>query len=89
MIKKEIYFNENYKNVYLYIYKNYNKSMAQILLVEDELNIASFIERGLKEFGHIVSVVYDGNTGWEKMQKETFDLMILDIIIPKINGIEL
>ena len=73
MIKKEIYFNENYKNVYLYIYKNYNKSMAQILLVEDELNIASFIERGLKEFGHIVSVVYDGNTGWEKMQKETFD----------------
>ena len=89
MIKKEIYFNENYKNVYLYIYKNYNKSMAQILLVEDELNIASFIERGLKEFGHIGSVVYDGNTGWEKMQKETFDLMILDIIIPKINGIEL
>ena len=38
--------------------------MAQILLVEDELNIASFIERGLKEFGHIVSVVHDGNSVW-------------------------
>ena len=35
--------------------------MAKIILVEDEINIASFIERGLREFGHEVSVVYDGN----------------------------
>lgn len=34
--------------------------MAKILLVEDEVNIASFIERGLKEFGHSVSVANDG-----------------------------
>ena len=33
--------------------------MAKIILVEDEINIASFIERGLREFGHEVSVVYD------------------------------
>ena len=33
--------------------------MAKILLVEDEVNIASFIERGLQEFGHEVSVAYD------------------------------
>ena len=39
--------------------------MAKIILVEDEINIASFIERGLREFGHEVSVVYDGNAGWE------------------------
>ena len=63
--------------------------MAQILLVEDEINIASFIDRGLKEFGHTVTVVYDGNAGWEKIQKETFDLIILDIIMPKMNGIDL
>ena len=56
--------------------------MAKIILVEDEINIASFIERGLREFGHEVSVVYDGNAGWELLQNESFDLLILDIIMP-------
>ena len=59
--------------------------MAKIILVEDEINIASFIERGLREFGHEVSVVYDGNAGWELLQNESFDLLILDIIMPDWN----
>ena len=63
--------------------------MAKILLVEDEINIASFIERGLKEFGHTVTVCHDGNAGWKILQDEPFDLLILDIIMPKINGLEL
>ena len=63
--------------------------MAKIILVEDEINIASFIERGLREFGHEVSVVYDGNAGWELLQNEAFDLLILDIIMPGMNGLEL
>lgn len=63
--------------------------MAKILLVEDEINIASFIERGLKEFGHTVTVCHDGNAGWKTLQDEPFDLLILDIIMPKINGLEL
>ena len=63
--------------------------MAKIILVEDEINIASFIERGLREFGHEVSVVYDGNAGWELLQNESFDLLILDIIMPGLNGLEL
>ncbi len=63
--------------------------MAKIILVEDEINIASFIERGLREFGHEVSVVYDGNAGWELLQNESFDLLILDIIMPDMNGLEL
>ena len=63
--------------------------MAKIILVEDEINIASFIERGLREFGHEVSVVYDGNAGWELLQNESFDLLILDIIMPGMNGVEL
>lgn len=60
--------------------------MAKILLVEDEVNIASFIERGLQEFGHEVSVAYDGMAGWELLQKENFQLLILDIIMPRLNG---
>ena len=63
--------------------------MAKIILVEDEINIASFNERGLREFGHEVSVVYDGNAGWELLQNESFDLLILDIIMPGMNGLEL
>lgn len=63
--------------------------MAKILLVEDEINIASFIERGLKEFGHSVTVCHDGDTGWKILQDEPFNLLILDIIMPKINGLEL
>ena len=62
--------------------------MAKILLVEDEINIASFIERGLKEFGHTVTVCHDGNAGWKILQDEPFDLLILDIIMPKINGLD-
>lgn len=44
--------------------------MAKILLAEDEVNIASFIERGLKEFGHSVTVCHDGNTGWRILQED-------------------
>ena len=64
-------------------------TMAKILLVEDEVNIASFIERGLREFGHEVYVAYDGAAGWEPTQKNDFQLLILDIIMPKMNGQQL
>lgn len=63
--------------------------MAKILLVEDEINIASFIERGLQEFGHKVRVANDGQAGWELVQQEDFQLLILDIIMPKMNGLQL
>lgn len=63
--------------------------MAKILLVEDEVNIASFIERGVLEFGHEVRVAYDGQAGWELVQQEDFELLILDIIMPKMNGLQL
>ncbi len=63
--------------------------MAKILLVEDEVNIASFIERGLKEFGHEVRVAYDGEAAWNLIQAEAFQFLILDIIMPKMNGLQL
>lgn len=63
--------------------------MAKIILVEDEINIASFIERGLREFGHEVTVAHEGNAGWELLQDEPFELLILDIIMPGMNGLEL
>ena len=62
---------------------------SRILLAEDEENIASFIERGLKESGYEVTVVPDGLAGWKQVQKEKFDLLILDIIMPCMDGIQL
>ena len=63
--------------------------MAKILLVEDEENIASFIERGLKEFGHDVCVAHDGATGWELAEKGDFRLLVLDVIMPGMDGLQL
>lgn len=63
--------------------------MAKILLAEDEVNIASFIERGLREFGHTVAVAHDGVSTWELLQNKLFDLLVLDIIMPRMNGLDL
>ncbi|MDR1645351.1 MAG: response regulator transcription factor [Tannerellaceae bacterium] len=61
----------------------------KILLVEDEINIASFIERGLREAGYSVLTAYDGVAGWEMAATESFHLLILDLIMPRMNGLEL
>lgn len=62
--------------------------MAKILLAEDEQNIASFIRRGLQEFGHEVQVAHDGGTAWAMLQEGVFDLLVLDVIMPKMDGLE-
>jgi DNA-binding response OmpR family regulator len=61
----------------------------KILIVEDEVNIASFIERGLREFGHEATTASDGEVGWELVQRERYGLLILDVIMPGMNGLEL
>ncbi len=63
--------------------------MDKVLLVEDEVNIASFVKRGLEEFGYDVTVAYDGESGWSEIQNGVFNLLIFDIIMPKISGLEL
>lgn len=62
--------------------------MKKILLVEDEAHVASFIKKGLTEEGYDVTVAFDGNTGWDMFLQSQFDLIILDIMLPGKNGIE-
>ncbi|HOW59468.1 MAG TPA: response regulator transcription factor [Candidatus Omnitrophota bacterium] len=61
----------------------------RILIVEDEKKMASFLERGLKEEGYTVDIVYDGETGWECAMTNEYDLLILDWMLPKMSGVEL
>lgn len=61
---------------------------TKILIVEDELKIARFLELELKYEGYEVVQVHDGKSGLSKALNETFDLVILDIMLPYMNGIE-
>ncbi|MCU0368139.1 MAG: response regulator transcription factor [Cyclobacteriaceae bacterium] len=63
--------------------------MKKILLVEDETSVAAFIKKGLSEEGYEVSIALDGTTGLEMAMSNSFDLIILDIMLPGLNGIEL
>ncbi len=58
----------------------------KILLVEDDKHIVGFLKRGLEEEGYIVEAAYDGEEGLSLAQDEGFDLIILDILLPKLDG---
>lgn len=60
----------------------------KILLIEDDLSVSSFIKRGLEEQGSIVLQAFDGATGLKLASQDDFDVIILDIIMPGINGLE-
>ncbi len=62
--------------------------MKKILLVEDETHVISFIKKGLSEEGYDVTVALDGLMGWELAQQASFDLIILDIMLPGMSGME-
>lgn len=61
----------------------------RILVVEDERRIADFIARGLKEEHFAVDVAYEGEEGLYLAEINTYDLMILDIMLPKHDGVEM
>jgi two-component system copper resistance phosphate regulon response regulator CusR len=61
----------------------------KILVVEDEPKVASFIKSGLEEFDYEVEVVYDGMFGKRIGTSKYFDIIIMDVILPYLNGIEL
>ncbi len=60
----------------------------KILLVEDEVKIARFVELELKHEGYQVEQVHNGREGLESALNGNFDLIILDIMFPEINGLE-
>lgn len=63
--------------------------MQKILIVEDEENIARFVELELKYEGYQVDKAYDGREGFNLIQEGDYDLILLDIMLPTLNGMEI
>ncbi|MBU3112452.1 response regulator transcription factor [Clostridium lacusfryxellense] len=63
-------------------------SGQKILIIEDEIKIARFLELELKYEGYIVEQCHDGRVGLDKATSEIFDLILLDIMLPSLNGLE-
>ena len=63
--------------------------MTKILIVEDEQNLARFIELELEHENYAVDIEYDGKPGLEKALTDDYDLILLDLMLPNINGLEI
>ncbi len=61
----------------------------RVLLVEDDKSIAHFIKKGLRENYFAVDIAYDGEEGQYLALHEQYDLLILDIMLPKMDGVEI
>jgi DNA-binding response OmpR family regulator len=62
---------------------------VKLLVVEDEPRMLELLRRGLTEDGHNVTCASNGSEGWELAQAYEFDAVVLDVMLPKMNGVEL
>lgn len=58
----------------------------RVLLIEDDRRVVGFLERGLKAERHIVQSVHDGEEGLARATEQEFDLIILDLLLPRMHG---
>jgi twitching motility two-component system response regulator PilH len=63
--------------------------MAKILIIEDSQTDIQFIKSVLQPLGHTLAVAMDGEEGERMIQAEPYDLIILDVVMPKKNGFQL
>ncbi|HEY9825610.1 MAG TPA: response regulator transcription factor [Stenomitos sp.] len=61
----------------------------RLLLIEDDIHLGDALTEALTDQGYIVDWVKDGVAGWEQSQLLTYDLLILDVMLPKLDGITL
>jgi hypothetical protein len=63
------------------------RSGMRILVVEDDSKMAELLRRGLAKEGHLVTVAIDGISGLEEAQARTLDVIVLDIMLPSMDGL--
>lgn len=64
-------------------------TVHRLLVVEDETKVAAFIKKGLEKQGYIADVASDGREGQQLFDQNTYDLLILDVNLPFMDGVEL
>ena len=62
---------------------------TKILVVEDEPQVASVVKRSLEEEGYEVTIAPDGNIAWQQLQNFVYDLLLFDLMLPGLNGLQL
>ncbi|MGD8324079.1 MAG: response regulator transcription factor [Gammaproteobacteria bacterium] len=65
-----------------------SENAARILVVDDEINLAEGIRENLEFEGYSTEVAHDGAEGLEKLQTESFDLVLLDVMMPRLDGLQ-
>lgn len=61
----------------------------KILVVEDEHKIANSLKKGLEQESYAVDIAYDGSDGYDLASSEPYDVIILDLLLPEMNGMEI
>ncbi|OYZ35728.1 MAG: DNA-binding response regulator [Campylobacterales bacterium 16-40-21] len=61
----------------------------RVLLIEDDKKISDYLAQGLKESGYIVDLCLDGEEGFDYLSTYTYDLVVLDLMLPKMDGFTL
>jgi two-component system alkaline phosphatase synthesis response regulator PhoP len=64
------------------------KEPARILVVDDEAHLAAGIRENLEAEGYLTEVAHDGRSGLERLRAEPFDLVLLDVMMPNMDGLE-
>jgi DNA-binding response OmpR family regulator len=60
----------------------------RVLLVEDDWELAEFVRKGLEEEGYVVQVCFDGSAGLKAAELTAFDIIVLDVMLPFLDGLE-
>ena len=66
-----------------------DSKMARIILAEDDEDLRRFLVNALEKAGHSVTSFGEGASAFEEIKQETFDLLLTDIVMPEMDGIEL
>ena len=75
-------------DIFMYLTKAKGKINMKILLVEDEIDLNNIVTKYLKKNGYNVDSVFDGEEALNYLEYGEYDLIILDVMMPKLNGFE-
>jgi DNA-binding response OmpR family regulator len=66
-----------------------NSTKAKVLFVEDDPSIGFIVKDNLEDYGYEVVYCVDGETGWQQFMRNTFDICLIDVMLPKKDGLAL